>query len=160
MRYNNLSFPTILIILSLTVLFPLQSHALFGLSGGKYQTIKAHNGKVQIPVKKIKDNKAHYFSYTDHGATIHFFVIKSSDGVIRAAFDACDVCYHAKKGYAQDGDFMVCNNCGMRFHSTRINVVKGGCNPAPLKRKIVDKHLVIATSDILSGGHFFQGAAQ
>ncbi len=42
---------------------------------------------------KLSDNKP-----------IRFFVIKSSDGVYRAALDACDTCYHAKKGYHQEGD--------------------------------------------------------
>jgi len=77
-----------------------------------------------------------------------FFVLKSSDGVIRAAIDACDVCYRSGKGYVQESDFMVCTNCGRRFASTRINEIKGGCNPAPLNRKIIGKNLVIAMKDI------------
>jgi uncharacterized membrane protein len=77
-----------------------------------------------------------------------FFVLKSSDGIIRSAIDACDVCYKSGKGYVQDGDFMVCNNCGRRFASNRINEVKGGCNPAPLSRKIIGSNLLIAMADI------------
>ena len=87
--------------------------------------------------------------------TIKFFVIKSSDGVIRAAFDACDVCFPAHKGYTQEGDFMVCNNCGRKFHTARINVVEGGCNPAPLNRTTADGQMVIRVADILSGARFF-----
>ena len=75
--------------------------------------------------------------------------------MVRAAFDACDVCYAAKKGYRQEGNFMVCNNCGQKFISTRINEVRGGCNPAPLERKIVGDKLVIATADILTGARYF-----
>ena len=62
---------------------------------------------------KLSDNKP-----------IRFFVIKSSDGVYRAALDACDTCYHAKKGYHQEGDDMICNNCGLHFHSSQINEVQ------------------------------------
>lgn len=36
----------------------------------------------------------------------------------------------------------------MKFASNRINDVKGGCNPAPLKRRIDDKNLVIEMNDI------------
>ena len=82
-------------------------------------------------------------------------MVKSSDGIIRAAFDACDVCFASKKGYSQDGDFMVCNNCGRRFHSSRINVVKGGCNPAPLSREVAGEHLVITVADVIPGSRFF-----
>jgi hypothetical protein len=46
--------------------------------------------------------------------------MKSADGVIRAAYDACDVCYRERKGYHQEGDDMVCNNCGRHFPSTSI----------------------------------------
>lgn len=121
----------------------------------RYKAIKAVGSEVHIDISKVQDGKAHYYSYKDRGKVIKFFVVKSSDGTIRAAFDACDVCFPAKKGYDQEGDFMVCNNCGRKFHSSRINIVEGGCNPAPLKRKRVGDQLVIAVSDIIPGGRFF-----
>ena len=43
---------------------------------------------------------------------------------------------------------MVCNNCGRRFPSTKINVLEGGCNPSPLDRAEKGDQLVIATSDL------------
>jgi uncharacterized membrane protein len=101
------------------------------------------------------DGKARYFEHKDGSITIRYFVIKSSDGVIRAAFDACDVCWPAGKGYAQDGDFMVCGNCGQRFKSTQVNEVKGGCNPAPLDRRVENGTVVIQVSDILGGKGYF-----
>ncbi|WP_163337714.1 DUF2318 domain-containing protein [Desulfopila sp. IMCC35008] len=125
---------------------------------GSYKSVKAVNGEVHIPVKSVDDGKAHHFKYNGGGVVVKFFVIKSRDGVIRAAFDACDVCFPAGKGYTQDGEFMICNNCGRRFHSTRINVEQGGCNPAPLNRKITGDQLVIRADDILAGGRYFGGA--
>jgi uncharacterized membrane protein len=111
---------------------------------------------VTVPVSTFDDGKAKYFSYqAPDGKTIKFFALKSSDGVIRAAFDACDVCYQSKKGYRQEGNFMVCNNCGQRFVSTRINEIKGGCNPSPLEREIEGGNLVIAVADILTGSRYF-----
>jgi uncharacterized membrane protein len=79
---------------------------------------------------------------------VTFFVVKSPDGVIRAAVDACDVCYRSGKGYVQEGGTMVCTNCGMRFATDRINEVKGGCNPAPLARTVNNDQLLIAMSEI------------
>ena len=117
--------------------------------------VQSVNGVVTIPISSIDDGKAHYFSYETSGGNINFFVLKSSDGVIRAAFDACDVCFREKKGYSQQGDFMNCNNCGMKFHSARINEVSGGCNPAPLKREYDAQNLTIQESDILSGSGYF-----
>ncbi len=108
------------------------------------------------PASQFADGKARFFSYSAPGGiTIKYFIIKSSDGVIRAAFDACDVCWPSGKGYKQDGDFMVCQNCGKRFASKLVNEVKGGCNPAPLTRTIQGVHLVIKTKDILTGRNYF-----
>lgn len=143
----------------LTLLFPFITHdpvQAFGLFGG-HKSVKAQGEEVRIPVADVDDGKAHYYQYKQGGVTVKFFVVKSRDGVIRAAFDACDVCFPAEKGYSQDGDFMICNNCGRRFHSSRINVEQGGCNPAPLKREVQGKFLVLKVKDILPGSRYFGG---
>ncbi len=124
-------------------------------SVNKFQIVKAENGTVIIPISKVNDGKAHFFTYRDKGKNINFFVLKSSDGVLRAAFDACDSCYKERKGYRQEGDHMVCNNCGQKFPSIRINDIKGGCNPAPLTREVSGKHLVLKVSDIKEGKIYF-----
>jgi len=113
-------------------------------------------GQVTYPEKTFANGKAQQFTYkTEDGVTIRYFIIKSSDGVIRAAFDACDVCWPENKGYVQKGDFMVCNNCGRKFPSARINEVQGGCNPAPLTRKMENDSVVIQVTDILKGKSYF-----
>lgn len=144
----------VLCMVCVIALFSVQESGAFGIFG-QHERVKAKDGVVQIPLGEVNDGKAHYYEYKHDGKEIKFFVIKSRDGVIRAAFDACDVCFPAKKGYSQDGEFMICNNCGRRFHSSQINVVEGGCNPAPLARKEQDGNLVIRVQDILPGARFF-----
>ena len=112
---------------------------------------------VRYPVSLFEDGKARHFSHQFNGMTIRYFILKSADGVIRAAFDACDVCWQAGKGYYQEGDEMVCRNCGRRFASIRVNEVKGGCNPAPLNRMVEKDQLVIQVKDILEGQVYFKG---
>ncbi len=121
----------------------------------RYTAVKEMNGEIRLPLAEVSDGKAHYYSYQDGGKDIKFFVVKSPDGVVRAAFDACDVCFPEKKGYSQEGDFMVCINCGRKFHSTQVNVVAGGCNPAPLARRTDGEFLVILAADIKPGARFF-----
>jgi uncharacterized membrane protein len=135
------------------MLFPVDgsSFSLFS----RYEAVTDSNGEVRIPLGEVNDGKAHYYSYQDGQKAIKFFVIKSRDGVIRAAFDACDVCFPDKKGYRQEGDFMVCVKCGRKFHSTQVNVIEGGCNPAPLTRQEVEGQLMIKVADIQSGRRFF-----
>jgi uncharacterized membrane protein len=112
--------------------------------------------EVAFPEASFADGKAKFFDYkTSDGKKVRYFVIKSSDGVIRAAFDACDVCYEAGKGNFQQDDFMVCRNCGRRFQSTKVNVVTGGCNPSALTRTIRDGKVVIPVQALNEGRKFF-----
>ena len=110
---------------------------------------------VSFPVSLFDDGKARHFEHVDGNITIRYFILKSSHGVIRAAFDACDVCWPAGKGYYQDGDVMVCRNCSRRFASVLVNEVKGGCNPAPLNRTVQNGKLVITVKDIQQGRQYF-----
>ncbi len=111
---------------------------------------------ITYPVELFADGKARHFRHkVDDAITIQYFILKSSDGVIRAAFDACDVCWPAGKGYQQSGDVMVCRNCGREFASVKVNEVKGGCNPAPLTRKVEEGKLVLQINDILLGKQYF-----
>lgn len=111
---------------------------------------------VKIPLAELESGKAKFFDYkTANNKNIRFFAMKSSDGVYRAALDACDVCWQAKKGYVQDGDDMICRKCRRHFHSAKINEVTGGCNPAPLTRTVADGHLVIAAGELEAGKSYF-----
>lgn len=104
--------------------------------------------QIQIPLAEIS-SEAKFFQYkTASGKPVRFFVMKSSDGVYRAAADACVVCYREKKGYHQEGDDMVCNNCRKHFPSALVNEVTGGCNPDGIQRTIQGDKLLIATSDL------------
>lgn len=117
--------------------------------------IAAGESQVIYPAGMFDDGKVYHFDYSADGLTIRYFIVKSSDGVIRAAFDACDVCWPAGKGYDQDGNEVVCRNCGRRFASLLVNEVQGGCNPAPLKRTVQGDKLIIKVDDILAGKAYF-----
>ncbi len=117
--------------------------------------------EISFPTQAFSDGLAQYFQYpAGNGINIRFFIIRSSDGVIRAAFDACDVCWREGKGYYQEGDFMVCRNCGKKFASIKVNEIKGGCNPAPLNRAVVGDKLVIKVADIVQGSLYFDFAGR
>ena len=138
---------TILLLLTATLsISGCSSDSTAGKTGG---LISPANGQLEIPVAGVSDGKSHHFQVkADDGTMVTFFVLKSADGVLRAAIDACDVCYRSGLGYYQEGDKMVCKNCGQKFASNKINVIKGGCNPAPLNRVVVGDKLVIQMRDI------------
>lgn len=123
-----------------------------GAGDGK---LKAVNGEVSLPVSELSGEARFYEYKTAAGKTVRFFAMKSSDGVYRAALDACDVCFHAKKGYSQEGEDMVCNNCGMHFPSAQVNEVKGGCNPVGLERKVAGDKLNLNAKELEAGASYF-----
>lgn len=121
---------------------------------GRYIKAVADDDKLFFPLKEFTD-EARYYEYDFENKSVRFFLLKSNDGTIRAAFDACDVCFRAKKGYSQRGDYMQCNNCGQVFPEDRINVELGGCNPSPLNREIEGDYLIIRLDDVAKGRRFF-----
>jgi uncharacterized membrane protein len=129
---------------------------LFFTSQGTGASAAGPGAEVSYPLKTFQDGKARFYEYKNNdGTTIKYFILKSSDGVVRAAFDACDVCWPEGKGYVQKGDYMVCRNCGRRFASVKVNVITGGCNPGALQREVAGDNLVIKVKDIREGKKYF-----
>jgi uncharacterized membrane protein len=139
---------------------------LVGCSGGQgtFQTkakpvsaVKGADGQERFVfnVSDFQDGRPQYFGVNHNGKTVRFFMVKAQDGVVRAAFDACDVCYLEKKGYIQQGDFMLCVNCGMKFRLDRINNASGGCNPSPLERTFEGDKIIIYKRDVIKGERYF-----
>jgi uncharacterized membrane protein len=117
--------------------------------------LKAEGGEVSLPVSELGARARFYEYKAASGKTVRFFAIKSSDGVYRAALNACDVCFAGKQGYRQEGEDMVCNKCGMHFPSAKINEVKGGCNPIGLERKIDGDRLSLSAKELEAGASYF-----
>jgi len=127
-----------------------------GGGAGAPAVAAAAGGDVSFALSEFDDGVAQFYRYTAaSGREIRFFVMKSSDGVVRAAFDACDVCFRERRGYRQSGDVMVCNNCGQTFRSVDINVLQGGCNPAPIDRLVQGDRLVLAAASLEQGVTYF-----
>ena len=117
--------------------------------------VKDEGGVVRIAVASVEDGKAHFFMLSSGGKNISFFAMRAPDGNIRTAFDACLACNHAKLGYRQEDDNVVCNNCGMGFQPADIGRVTGGCNPIPVKASVDGKTLVLKTKDLEAGAKYF-----
>jgi uncharacterized membrane protein len=108
---------------------------------------------VKIPLESISE-KAQFYDYEG----IEYFVVEAGDGSIKTAFNACDVCYKSKKGYRQEGNDMVCNDCGNHYAISGLgtkNLRGGGCWPGYLAGKIEGNYLVIKKSDLESGRYRF-----
>jgi uncharacterized membrane protein len=112
--------------------------------------------QVTIPLKSLDSGKAIFLQTESEGRTLYFLALKTADGKYRSSLDACDVCFRANRGYRQEGDQLVCNNCNQKFAADKLGEVKGGCNPHPLAHQIVGSSMVIRKADIAAGKNYFQ----
>ena len=112
-------------------------------------TTVSTGSQILIPISEI-GTSAKFYSYESNGIDIKYFLVKGSDDVIHAAFDACDVCYNAKRGYRQDGNVMTCLNCGLTFPINELGESNtgGGCWPSYLPIKIEGDNIIIEQSDL------------
>jgi uncharacterized membrane protein len=76
---------------------------------------------------------AQFYPVEIEGTRMEVFAVRAPDGTIRTAFNTCQSCYASGRGYyVQQGDRLVCQNCGQRFRLTQVEVRSGGCNPVPI----------------------------
>lgn len=93
-----------------------------------------------------------FFPATVGKTRMEVMAVKASDGSIRTAFNTCQVCNGSPKAYyRQQGDLIVCQNCGNRFSMDMIEVQRGGCNPVPIPQdeKVDDGNTIIIPKDTL-----------
>lgn len=112
---------------------------------------------IEIPLSQISES-ANTNIYDSNGVRVQYFVVKGSDGQVHTAFDACDVCFHEKKGYYQEGQYMVCRNCGNSYTTNQIGTANqgGGCWPGYLKHTIEGGNIIIEKSDLDMGRRYFE----
>ncbi len=90
------------------------------------------NGDMVIQTSDITEI-ASFYGYDELDTYIEVLAVKASDGTIRTAFNTCQVCYASGRGYyIQQGDYLICQNCGNRFKMDDVEVTRGGCNPVPI----------------------------
>ncbi len=111
---------------------------------------------VKIPLKTLDSGKALFLQIESEGRPYYYFALKSKDGKYHASLDACDVCFRANRGYRQEGDDLVCNNCNQKFAAVKLGEAKGGCNPHALQHTVEGQSMVIRKADILAGKNYFQ----
>lgn len=148
------NFKVVLVVGLIVVCAGVITASAFSL--GKFEKARIAGDAVTIATAKLADGKAHFYKLADSGKEIAFFAVKAADGSYKTAFDACDACYKAKKGYEQAGDKMNCKNCNQKFAIDRLGPnATGGCNPGFLPHQLSNNQITIKTSDIKAGARYF-----
>ncbi|MDF2541206.1 MAG: uncharacterized protein K0S47_924 [Herbinix sp.] len=105
-----------------------------------------------IPIDEVTDTATFYPVEID-GTKMEVIAVVAPDKSVRTAFNTCQVCYSSGRGYyVQEGDSLVCQNCGNRFGMNDVEVTKGGCNPVPItpEYKTVDDTNITISKDFLT----------
>jgi uncharacterized membrane protein len=117
--------------------------------GAQIQGVK--DADIVIPITDVSE-KAMFYPAEIDGTKLEVIAVKAPDGTIRTAFNTCQVCYSSGYGYyKQEGDVLVCQNCGNRFSMNKVEVKSGGCNPVPIfdENKTVDETNITIPLDFL-----------
>ena len=156
------------LVIAFSVKFPNKSNA--GVTENVNKTVAETNqdatplsvtkdSDLVIPVKDISETATFYPAEID-GIKLEVLAVKAPDGTIRTAFNTCQVCYTSGKGYyVQDGDVLVCQNCGNRFGMGDVEVTKGGCNPVPITdedKTVTDDTITISKDFLLESTVIFE----
>ncbi len=117
--------------------------------------VTSDSGLIKIPLSEVNKDVKKY-NYDAQGTKVTYFAVKGSDGKVRTAFDACDVC-GGSQGYYQTGGDITCRKCGKVFRIDGLGTKnKGyGCWPSFLSHEIKNDYVIIKTTEIAAGKHRF-----
>jgi uncharacterized membrane protein len=91
-----------------------------------------------IEIKEVDvTDRASYYDYDAGGTVMQVIALKAQDGSIKTVLNTCQVCYDSGKGYYiqvedEEGEELVCQNCGNMFPPDQLGIIKDGCNPIPI----------------------------
>ena len=110
------------------------------------QAVTPVNGLVSIPTATVADGRLHFFTVESEGTQIRFLIIRKPGGDYATALDACAICGPA--GYRQDGQNVICRNCGAPIYIPTIGQ-SGGCNPIGFASKVEGSQIVFTVAAVM-----------
>ncbi|HJZ53115.1 MAG TPA: Fe-S-containing protein [Candidatus Acidoferrales bacterium] len=107
------------------------------------KTLVAQDSLVRIPLSELTDSSLHFYTAEVNGTVIRFLVIHKQNGDYATALDACQICGTA--GYRQEGQNVICRNCGASIYIPSIGQ-SGGCNPISVKSRVAGGEVIVDLS--------------
>ena len=107
------------------------------------RTLTAQDNLVRIPLSELTDSSLHFYTADVDGSVIRFLVIHKLNGDYAVALDACQICGPA--GYRQEGQSVICRNCGAAIYVPSIGQ-SGGCNPISVKSRVEGGEVIVDLS--------------
>jgi high-affinity iron transporter len=107
------------------------------------KTLVAQDNEVRIPLSELTDSSLHFYKADVNNTVIRFLVIHKQNGDYAVALDACQICGTA--GYRQEGQTVICRNCGAAIYIPSIGQ-SGGCNPISVKSRVAGGEVIVDLS--------------
>ena len=99
----------------------------------KKETEKIEKGDSLVIKTEDLSEDAEFYPVEVDGTEMEVIAVKDAKGTVRTAFNTCQICYDSGNGYyKQEGDKLVCQNCGNSFTMDQVGNTSGGCNPWPI----------------------------
>jgi FTR1 family protein len=121
------------------------------------EPVHAENGVVNIPLSALEDGNLHRYGFASTNRTVRFLVLKTTDGKIHTALDACEIC--GAFGYLQEGPNLICLNCVAEINPLTVGQ-PGGCNPVPLEAQMSTTELRVPVATLEKEAHRFPAMEQ
>jgi high-affinity iron transporter len=115
--------------------------------------LRINKGVVRVPVSELKGHKLHHYEVLAGGAEVRFIAIIDASDIVRVGLDACEIC--GTQGYYQQGENVVCRNCGSAIYVPTIGMA-GGCNPIHLDYLVQDNTLIISKAALAGAAKVFR----
>lgn len=146
---------TIILALAVLILAGILISGGWSSNGKDNKTERAlinDDGDLVITKNDISSEAA-FYPVEIEGTQLEVLAVEAADGSIRTAFNTCQICYSSGRGYyKQEGDVLVCQNCGNGFKTSDVEVIRGGCNPVPIAEedKVTTEDTIIISYQFLA----------
>lgn len=142
---------SIAVLIGIVAVLILGYMVIKGVAGETGSTAAA-GADLVIPKSEVTE-KVKFYPYKVGKTAMEVMAVKASDGTIRTALNTCQVCNGSPRAYyEQEGNVVVCQNCGNQFAMDMIEKERGGCNPIPIlkENKVEDDANITVSKDFLA----------
>ena len=111
---------------------------------------------MHLDVGTLGRSQVRFFRFLNSGnQEVLFLVARDAAGDLQVAFDASENDFKLRRGFRQQGEWLINNKCDTALRLEEINQ-GGGCRPVPLRFRADGSQLVLTESALLEGWRLFR----